>query len=319
MNILNRKIQRNNKNAKKNSRLNIKKPKFHFNDLPREMIFNIVEKMDFQVRKKFRETSTQMKSIVDYEQKWEYKKSQLFTTRDPRMSIYHFADDFTPPILHDLIKLSSGLERTQNARGMEMRDAMLTQFFQQAQGHYDDPDLKILFTLTMLDLMKNITNGIFFINRPTHQDSDIIISFVIEKIFLAILWASKSISHFAFDEDFPNILVMLTRILHIKEKLPFEPTITYRNFEYLDFGKKLVLVGSKVDYWRPKPATPIMMKWDLRLQGNLNTVQAFKDYMNTGIFDWIRADAVHSKLSISSPEARKCNFFFCYFMVSIKY
>lgn len=303
------KIQKNNKSCKTTRVTGIKKVKYYLSKLPCEMVSAIVERMNFEDRKNLRGTSTLMKDIIDYKQKWEFKKYQQLVEPDQQIPVYHFTNnEFSPPVLHELIQHSQS--NVGHLDNFERRDELLTSFYQQAQGHFDEIDVKTMFTLTMLDLLKSLTVGIFTLTRPTFSDSDIIVSFTIEKFFIAILWADSSISHFTFKEHFPSILVMLVRMLFMKKNLPFGPPISYQNFEYLDFDSKLILVGSKVDCWRQKPRAPLTLKCDLRLQGSPKTLQAFVHFMNTGLFDWEQVEEIQFSMSFFSPEARKCRFKF---------
>ena len=300
------KIQKNKKNMK-TSRAIIQKTSNYLCKLPREMIFEIVSKMKYEDRKNFRGTSRTMKEIVDYEQNWEFKRFQLSKKPDQHIPIYHFANrNFTPPILHELIK-SSTQENSIGLRNLEKRETLLTDFLEQAQNRFQGTELRILYTLTLLDLMKSLTDSKYTVSPPMSRDN-IIISFNIQKIFIGILWASKSLSHFAFDNDFASIPVILSRILSLKEKIPLYSPVDFQRNEYLDLGDKMVIIGSRLDgNWRQKLRSPLTTQCHLHLQGSSSGLQAIRDFMENGTFDWGKVDEFQATLILKSREAHKCN------------
>lgn len=256
--------------------------------LPRQLIFAIVAQVKFENRKNLRETCREMKDVVDYEQMQEFKKFLKQRPTCELLSFAHFAtEDFHPPLLHRLIHLPAQISQDR-INEFQPRASLLENFYIQARRHFDGGDLKLLFLQTMFDELKCLTDGMFTINT---KGIEIKISFVISSLYFAILWSKMSFSNLIFGQHFPGVLVGIARMIDIKKSFPVNITAPiYRN-EIMDFGTILMMVGSKVN---------ANIKWDVKLRGDSQTIQAIAEFVKNGKLDWEKVEEVQGSIIVTN-------------------
>lgn len=289
-----------------------KRSRTSFHDLPTEMKDFVIQNLSFEAKGNFRATSSLMKKLVDDQQRRELNKWKESANPEECLNIDHFtSNDFTPPILKHLIEIIN-LIRVQTLEPLLLycKEKLVTSFYDQAQGHFDGPEMKLLFTLTMLAALKHLTNGVFSACISIHC-RNLELSFAVTHIYFGIPWARKSDSTFNFEEDGANFLTMLTRMLWMKKVIETEPESKLVNtLETMDFNTKLVVVGSRVKFNRPvkKPST---LKCRIRLEGDEPMIEAFRSFMS-GTTDeyhnFYPFDSLMVEAEFISTEARKCEF-----------
>lgn len=256
--------------------------------LPRELIFAIVAQVKFENRKNLRGTCREMKDVVDFEQMQEFRKFLKQRPTCELLSFVHFAtEDFHPPVLHTLIHLPTQISQ-ERLNEFQPRASLLENFYMQARRHFDGGDLKLLFVLTMLDELKCLTDGMFKIYT---KGTEFKISFGIPSLYFAILWSKMSFSDLIFGQHFPSVLVGIARMIDIKKSFPVNITAPIRTNEIMDFGTILMMVGSKVN---------AILKWDVKLRGDSQTIQAIAEFVENGKLDWAKVEEIHGSVVVTN-------------------
>lgn len=286
----------------------VKKETFSIEKLPRELIDKVVEILSVENKKRLRATSRNMKAIVDDDMRRSFKKWTNLNGKDLRTQ--HFtANGFTPPILTKLMKFSDycRLQNLPPLSTVSESEHLLSQFYNQAKGNFDEVDMKILFTLTMLDCLKSLSDGA--VEMAQSLDRQVLnIRFKITEVYFAVIWARKSYSRFTFENDCTTLLNVFNRLLVIKEALRVDPdTSDINKFGPLDVGDKLLQIGSRVKFNRKKPRSPGILSVEIEMQANSTMIQAFQRFVKGEAFDWESADeSMNTSVVFRSLEAQKC-------------
>lgn len=267
-----------------------------------EMIFKHLSSTE---KKNLRETSKSMKEFVDNQQRLRLKVWMRNSGSEENIALENFTKNgFTPPILQNIIEVSNSI-RTENLQQVLVycREKLLQAFYNQARTFYNRPDMKILFTLTVIGALKFLSNSAFSIFNP-HGNLEI--SLTITHMYFGVLWARGNVNTFNFEQDATNFLSLMSRMIWIKKALEIDPyTNVVNTLATMNFDTKVVGVGSRVYFNRIMMKPPIIDCF-VSLQGNQEMIDSFRAFINGAEFDFSKADeSLTVQLELTSTEARK--------------
>ncbi|CRK88494.1 CLUMA_CG002316, isoform A [Clunio marinus] len=319
-----------------------KNAKSIFECLPVEIIGMIIQNPILSIKDKIslRSTNTTMKLLVDDRQRLEFINWQKKNGNKKLVGIQHFiSNEFAPPILSTLMnEFENDVQLSQNDvdshKILYGREALLKEFYKQAQSYFSNNLMKLFFTLSIFDAIKILSSdglcedsqfhsNLIFSNGEMNE-AKLRINLTLNRLYFGIIWSDKSIDSFDFEKDCANFLILLQRMLQMRrisdEQIHNEGAsniskgrttnslINYLN--PLDFGNKLVKIGNIVSFTNRMPKKFPEILLSIEITGEEATIESLKEYANNDSFDWKEfnytdENLVKVRLKFVSKEARK--------------
>lgn len=292
------------------SKVIAKRRQASFKNLPTEIKDIIIKKLSFAAKGKLRATSSSMKELVDDRQRRMFNNWKRKVNREEFLHLDHFTSNgFHPPILQQLMSITD-LIRLENLEPLFLycQEKLVASFYDQAQRQFEQAEMKLLFTLTMIGALKHLTNGVF---ASFNRSWSLELRFTINHFYFGVPWAKKSNSTFNFEEEGAKLLTMLARMIWMKRVLEADPNSNVVNtLDMMDFDTKLVMVGSRVKFNRPS-LKPAIIECTIKLEANESILEALRNYVHGTFEDWNsfhQADSLKVDIEFKSNEARKGKF-----------
>jgi hypothetical protein len=279
--------------------------------LPTEVKFIVIQNLSSENKKNFRATSKLLRELVDDHQRHDFIKQTRFSSVEKYFPTKRFIrNSFAPPIVENIIKTFS--EDNLSFIHQLEKENLLRSYFKQAKMNFSAAQMKVLFTLTMVDLVKCMKNGEESVNEllDDGQSCCLLLKFSITEVFFGVIWARQSMNKFTLKGDGTNFLLMLSRMLWIKDSLKANPNTNDVNMLLpMDFGTKLVAVGSRVKFNRPLKTTS-ELNCQLKIQASAPMIEALRsNFTNESAFNFHDSDdTLEVKALFTSKEARKSKF-----------
>lgn len=266
-------------------------------NFPPEMLQQIVKNLKFNETIQLRSTCRLMKDIVDHERKIEFIRWKASVQPDRTFVVNRFTEKgFFPPILHWFINRNEALADTFHD------NRALLQFYRQAQDNFDEISMKTLFLCTMFDMLSKLSDGV---EKHRTWRTCLSLSYSIKNVFFGIIWSRGSRKNCRFP-DFSDVLIILKRMIDIRETLSIDPTnrdVHIRN--QVDLGDKIAIVGNRVNFNRPMSKRVPCVNLELHLKGEAELIEAFRSFRQNGSFDWEKARNFNLEARFKSRESVK--------------
>lgn len=227
-----RKIIDRNGSSPKSRRIK-KTPEKPLSKIPPEIIKKIVEELAIEERLNLRGTSTQMRDVVDYVHKWEYKRAVPKLRHYLPINVITDEEVF-PPIINTLVNLSlKNCSRSER----ESLDSALLKFYEDSRKHFTSFDWILVYTLTFLNLMKRLCCGRYHVFQICGK---LQVRFTVKNFYFRILWSRTKDKRFFFEEHGCKFLTMLNQMLRHEAEIDDHLGPRFFTFVPIDFGSCLI-------------------------------------------------------------------------------
>lgn len=276
-----------------------------FASLPRLVTSIIFQNLEFADKLSLRASSSGMKCHVDDHVrrkicKWiesvKLDKEKLSHQRILLAAIEQFvAMNFHPPYILKLIQNTFDIATSchniwreyETPMKIEEREKLLRVFYEEADTSFNEKEKKILFTLTILQLLQML-DPFFSIVHPFNKTFKLRVTFNNSHMFFAIPFYNFAFDWFEFDRDWIQVLLMIVKFVEIKAAMALANHVKWVNlvkpvnFDYASifFGKKNPC--SKVNNFPRVKAT-------VRIKANDTMIGEIKRFLVTGKFNWEKA------------------------------
>lgn len=260
----------------------------------------------------YREKSKLLKKLSELNNKLTHEKILLLAIGE------YIKRDFAPSYIYDLIEMTKRLARNSNTALstfsvpfiLEDREKLLKYFYEEAYEHVpSEQERKIIFILTLLQVLKNLGDSIFTQTHPRNRSSSLRLSFIMSNLFFAIPFYKFIFDWFSFNDDSIPILLLFVKFMEIKMA---KETAAWAKFvRPMTFRNATVLLGSRNPFNRKNSASKI--KCTVNLTASCDMIEAIKGFMRTGEFQWEKAAkefSVHFEFSCPRNRVGEIDLFF---------
>lgn len=213
------------------------------------------------------------------------------------LSIEQFTNQgFNPPYVFSLIEKTHTLASSSDSfwrdsempRKLEDKQTLLKVFYEEAGKSFDGKELKTIFTLTLLSILRALSGGKFTVVHPSHRESCLRLEFNFQDLFLAIPFYNYVFDWFSFERDWVELMLLLVKFLEIKVAVAKHEDVKWVNFPSpTNFANASVIFGRRNPFNRraKKPSRVKCLVW---INSNCDTIKALKDFLETGELDWLK-------------------------------
>lgn len=254
--------------------------------------------------------------------KWKMslKQSEKLThQRILLLSIEQFTKlNFNPPYLIKLIERTESIAEYADSIWkdvdcpirIERKEKLLQAFYEDTITVFDKRDKKILFTLTLLRMLKALSGSKFKKIHPFNRKNALRVEFTFTDVFFMIPYYNYVYDWFSFDRDWISMLLLFTKFLEIKAAVQQDENVTWVNLiRPMNFENASVIFGRK-NLLRSRAKTPAKVSCYLSLDGDQEMINSIKDFLETDEFDWTKvADKFHVSCKFTSHHTKVGKFF----------
>lgn len=273
-----------------------------FSSLPRLVTSIIFQNLQEEEKLQLRATSSQIKLHVDDHIRREFikwkqslKKSDTLSHKEVLLlSIEQFTNvNFTPPYVFALIDKTANIASSsdgiwsdlQTPINVEERDKLLKIFYEEADKALNEKDKKIIFTLTLIGMLKALGDSQFTATHPSNKKASLRLEFQFNELFFAIPFYNYVFDWFSFDRDWIQMLLLVTKFLEIKAAVAKRDDAAWVNFlRPMNFEQASVIFGRKNPF-TGRAKTPSRAKCRFIINADREMIGEIKKFIETGEFD----------------------------------
>lgn len=256
----------------------------------------------------YREKSELLAKLREMKEKITHEKILLLSIGE-----YVKRGNFFPYYIADLIAMTEKLARNSKEGCLcdynvpfilEEREKLLKFFYQEAyeRAVTSERDRKIIFTLTILRMLKNLGDSIFTSCHPHNRTTELRLSFILPSLFFAIPYYKFIFDWFNFDCD--SIAMQLLFVKFMEIKIATVAAAWTKFMKPMTFENAVVLFGSKNPFCKRALAAP-MIKCIFNMTTTREMIEAIKEFMKTGDFEWKNVSKKFSiNFELSCPRNR---------------
>lgn len=237
----------------------------------------------------YREKSELLANLREMKEKITHEKIFLLSIGE-----YVKRENFFPPYIADLIALSDKLARNSKEGCLcdynvpfilEEREKLLKFFYQEAYERAvpSERDRKIIFTLTILRMLKNLGDSIFTSCHPRNRTTELRLSFILPSLFFAIPYYKFIFDWFNFDCD--SIAMQLLFVKFMEIKIANETAAWTKFVRPMTFENAVLLFG-KVNPFHKRALAAPMIKCIFNMIATSEMIESIKEFLKTGDFEW---------------------------------
>lgn len=237
----------------------------------------------------YREKSELLTKLREMKEKITHEKILLLSIGE-----YVKRGSFFPPCIAELIAMSERIARNSKEGclcdfnipfRLEEREKLLKFFYQQAyeRAVTSERERKVIFTLTLLRMLKNLADSIFTCTHPRNRPSELRLSFILPSLFFAIPYYKYIFDWFNFDDD--SIAMQLLFVKFMEIKIATETASWTQFVRPMTFENAIVLFGNKNPFRKRALASP-MVKCTFNMTANCEMIESIKEFMRSGDFEW---------------------------------
>lgn len=233
------------------------------------------------------------------------------------LSVDQFAQNsFTPPYILTLIEKTQRIAESSGhmtwrellaPRNIEGKEKLLKFFYEQANEVFSAREKKVIFTLTILQMLKALCSSFQSIH-PFNRKASLRIQFDIQDLFFAVPSYNFIPLWFSFDCDWIPMLLLFTKFLEIKAAIGLRSDVKWVNLlRPMEFKDASVIFGKKNMFSRGAKS-PSKVKCCFLILADRDMIEGIKAFLDTGEFDWQKVAkdfTVHCELSCLRAEVCK--------------
>lgn len=288
--------------------------------LPRLVTSGIFQHLTFEDKLSLRKSSSNIRCHIDDHIRRELikwikssKTSVEFThMKILVLSIEQFTKtEFNPPYIFTLIEKTEMVTRSFNSIWRELeaparledKEKLLKAFYEEADKFYGEKEKKIVFTLTLLQIMKALSGSKYTCVHPFNRKSSLRIDCVFECIFFAIPFYNYIFDWFSFDRDWIQILLLLIKFMEIK----VNNDATFVKFmRPVNFENATVIYGTRNPFTK-RSKTPSKVKCCFTFTAEPSMTAEIKKFIETEEFDWENvSEEFNVNCKFSTVRAKVC-------------
>lgn len=221
--------------------------------------------------------------------------------------------DFAPPYISDLIRMTEKVER--NSKEvlcdfnvpfiLDEREKLLKYFYQQAYDAFSsERERKIVFTLTLLQMLKNLGDFSFTHTHPKNNRNELRLSFIIPHLFFAIPYYKFIYDWFTFDGDSIAIQLLFVKFMEIKIAGERMESSWAKFVRPMPLENVSILFGSRNPFHKKALALP-SVKCIVNMRGSCDMIEAIKEFIKSGEMQWEKVGAKFEAIfELSCPRNR---------------
>jgi hypothetical protein len=255
----------------------------------------------------YREKSELLTKLREMNEKITHEKILLLSIGE-----YVKRANFFPPYIVNLIVMSERLARNSKEGCLcdynvpfilEEREKLLKFFYQEAYERVaSECEQKIIFTLTILRMLKNLGDSIFTSCHPRNRTTELKLSFILPSLFFAIPYYKFIFDWFNFDCDSIQMQLLFVKFMEIK--IANDSAVWTKFVRPMTFENAVVLFGSKNPFHKRALAAP-MIKCIFHMTATREMIEAIEKFMRTGDFEWKNAAKKFAiNFEVSCPRNR---------------
>jgi hypothetical protein len=278
---------------------------FDFSSLPRVVTSLVFQHLNFGDKKTLRESSRAVKFHVDDHIRRKYlqwrKKTTLSAEKLSHEKILLAAIDqfvalnFHPPYILTLIEKTLNIATScgniwreyGTPMKIEEREKLLRIFYEESDKIFNEKEKKILFTLTILEMLKLLDPN-FSLVHPFNRKTKLRISFSVFQLFFAIPFYNFAYDWFDFDRDWVQVLLVITKFLEIKAAIAIS-----NHVRWVNLVKPVVFEFASIFFGKKNPCsrfnTVPRVKSTFRISADRDMIGEIKRFLESGEFDWTKA------------------------------
>lgn len=298
---MNRKISsKSSSNLQRRSSSRVFVPR-NFSALPRLITSQILKNLELPEKLALRECSSGTKCHIDdhirrkfieWKRRAEEENEEFSHNKILLLSIEQFtALNFYPPYVLTLIDKAEKVRLSYESMWreyetpirIEEKENLLRVFFEEADKTFDEMEKKIIFTLTMLQMLKALDPN-FKMVHPFNRKARLRLDFKFQHLFFALPRYNFVFDWFSFDRDWIQMLLLLSKVLEIKAAESNSQLKWVDFIRPINFKKVTVFFGRKNPCKRVKSTSKVKSK--MYLIADREMITEIKTFMTTGIFDW---------------------------------
>lgn len=296
----------------------------NFHSLPRLVTSVIFKNLEFEDMIQLRESNSRLQCHVDDHFRRDFIKWKKSLRKDGSLtndeilllSVEEFTKkNFYPPYLLKLIKKTKGISSSSDnawhdfftPKKIDEKDKLLKVFYEEADKVFDEKEKKIIFTLTLLQILKTLSDSHFKSIHPFNRKSSLRLEFKVRNIFFAIPFYNFIFDWFSFNSDWINILLLFTKFLEMKSAIETHgDEVTWVNFlKPINFLNASIIFGRKNPLSRGKTAARV--KSCFSINADRGMIEALKKFIETKEFDWEKSRSEFSiEFRFASVRSRVC-------------
>lgn len=296
----------------------------NFHSLPRLVTSRIFQNLEIEDIIKLRESNSRLQFHVDDHFRRNFIKWKRGLLRDGSLnhneilllSIEEFTKmNFVPPYIIALInktrKIAASAESAWRdfltPTRIDEKEKLLKLFYAEADKVFDGKEKKIIFTLTLLQIIKSLSDSNIKSVHPFNRKSSLRLEFNVRNIFFAIPFYNFIFDWFSFNSDWINVLLLFTKFLEMKSAIEaYGDAVTWVNFlRPVKFSNASIIFGRKNPLSRAKALARV--KCSFCINADREMIEALKRFIETREFDWEKsANEFRIEFRFASVRTRVC-------------
>lgn len=300
--------------------------KRNFASFPRLVTSIVFRNLEFKEILAVRESSSRLQHHVDDHTRRQFIKwcrnvrqsNELSHDEVLLLSVEQFTKmNFHPPYLMKLVERTNIITETCDSewrellspKMIEQRDKLLKLFYEQSSDCFDERETKVIFTLTLLQMLKSLSSSKFKFVHPFNRKASLRFDFKLQDLFFAIPFYDYVYDWFSFDRDWKKMLLLLTKFLDIKVATMHNEDVKWVNFPRPMRFEDATVIFARKNQFTKRARTPAKVKCSCCIEADRDMVQAIKEFMESGEFNWENVASDFSvKCEFSCVRAKVCKF-----------
>lgn len=169
---------------------------------------------------------------------------------------------------------------------IEEKEKLLEIFYEEANRCFAEKEKKMIFTLTMLKLVKALSDSKFVSVHPFNRKDNLRLHFNLHDAFFAIPFYNFIFDWFSFERDWRKMLLLMTKMLEIKAASQRSNDVKWVNFPRPMNFKHATVIFARKNPFSKRAKSPSRVKCCICMQADRGMISAIKDFMETAEFDW---------------------------------
>lgn len=201
---------------------------------------------------------------------------------------------FRPPYILKLINKTQSIAATYDDLWHEFlapikiddREKLLRAFYDETSRCLSEKEKKVAFLLTMLQMLKVLSDSKFRAVQPFNRKANFRLEFKIQNLFFAIPYYNFGFNWFSFNQDWIQMLLLLTKFLEIKAALSRIKDVAWVKYlRPMKFENASVFFAMKNSFTK-RTKTPSKVEGRCFIQADRKMITNIKNFMKTENFDW---------------------------------
>ncbi|KAG5676166.1 hypothetical protein PVAND_006015 [Polypedilum vanderplanki] len=301
----------------------------NFPSFPRELTSIIFQNLHLSDKLSVRESCTRLHHHIDdhFRRKFIQWMRKLATRIDEKESLHddilllsieqYVNMNFTPPLIEALIELTEDIARCSCDSwhdvtvpiAIEKREKLLKIFYERANEKFTEVERKILFILTLLQMLNSLSSTPLTIVHPFNRKANLRLTFKIQNLFFAIPFYQFIFDWFQFDSDWIGILLLFIKCLEMRAaRIKNERVAWTKMIRPMFFKNVSIIVGSENCFRKSQDKKASSVNCTVLMSGSREMIESLKTFLDTGKFDYEKiADEFSVNFEFSCPDSKKSN------------